>query len=70
MINDKIEDDTDAAFFGFVDEIVKIGKGAVHRIDVFVIRDVVTEIDLWRGETGSDPDGIDAELLQVNQVWR
>ena len=49
----------------FGDEAVQVGEGAVLRIDGLVVGDVVAEVDLRRGIHGSDPDGVDAELLEV-----
>ncbi len=49
----------------FGDEVVDIGERAVLRVDGLVVGDVVAEVDLRRGIHGRDPDGVDAEGLQV-----
>ena len=45
---------------GFGHEVVEVGQRAILRIDVLVVRDVVSEIDLRRGITGREPDGVNA----------
>ena len=52
------------------DEVVEVGEGAVLWVDGFVVRDVVAEVDLWRGIMRGDPDGVDAEGLEVVEALR
>jgi hypothetical protein len=49
-------------------EVVEVLQRTVHRVNIFVVRNVVTEVNLWRRETRRNPDGIDAELLQIVQL--
>ena len=65
VVEDHVEDDADVALLGFGDEAVEVGEGAVLGVDVFVVGDVVAEVDLRRGVHGRDPDGVDAEGLEV-----
>ena len=44
---------------------VEISHGAVLGIDRFVVGNVVAEIDLGRGIDGRQPDGVDAQALEV-----
>lgn len=44
MIGNKIENDFNAALTSFVQKGVEIGERPEHRINVAVVRDVVTEI--------------------------
>jgi hypothetical protein len=44
---------------------VKVLQRAVLRVDVLVVGDVVAEIHLRRGINGREPDGVDAQFLQV-----
>ena len=53
------------ALAGFGDEAVEVGEGAVLGVDGFVVGDVVAEVDLRGGVHGGDPDGVDAEGLEV-----
>ncbi len=64
----KSRTDANIAFFGFADEAVEIFEGAVHGIDGFVIGDVVAEVHLGRREAGGDPDGGDAEIVEIVEV--
>ncbi len=50
--------------------LVEVGERAVHRVDVFVVRNVVAEVDLRRGETRRDPDGVHAELAAGSRASR
>jgi len=44
MIGNKIENDSNATLMRFVQKGVEIGECPEHRINVAVVRDVVTEI--------------------------
>ena len=70
VIRHEVENDFDVVRFGLRDEIVEIGQRAVHRIDRFVVRNVVAEIDLRRREARRDPDRIDAKVLQIVELRR
>jgi hypothetical protein len=52
-------------FLAFGDHVIEVGEGSVHGIDVAIVGYVVSEIDLGRGITGCDPDGVDAEVVKV-----
>ena len=65
MVQHQIHDDTDIALLRFGDEPVEVGEGAILRVDVVVVGDVVAEVDLRRGIDGREPDGVDAQALQV-----
>ncbi len=68
VVDDKIENDSYVALFSFGDQAVEIRERSVHGIDVFVIRNVVAEIDLRRRETRRNPNGVDPEILQVIEL--
>ena len=55
-------------FLAFGDQAIEIGQRAVHGVDGFVVGDVIAEIDLRRREARGDPDGVDAELVQVIEL--
>ncbi len=65
VVEDVVHDDADVAALGFRGHVLEVGHGAVLRIDGCVVGDVVAEVDLGRGVHGGDPDGVDAELLDV-----
>ncbi len=65
VVGDHVEDDADVALFGLGDQAVEVGEGSVLGIDVAVVGDVVAEVDLGGGVHGGEPDGVDAEVLQV-----
>ena len=68
MVHDEIENDADPARLGVGLERVEIGQRAVLRRDVLVIADVVAEVHLGRGIAGGDPDGVDAQVVEVIEV--
>ena len=68
MVHHEIEDDVNTSFPGLSRQVVEVGQGAVHGIDIFVVGNVVTEIDLRRGEARRDPDRIYAQIFQVIQL--
>jgi hypothetical protein len=59
--NHLIDDDLEPFRMGQFDQFVEIRKRAEHRIDIAVIRHVITEIGHRRLEERRQPDGIDAE---------
>jgi len=65
VVDDEIENNADVALFGFPDQVIEIGESTVQGIDGFIIGNVVAEINLGRRETRSDPDGVDAEIVEV-----
>ncbi len=65
VVEDHVQHDADVVLLRLGDEAVHVGEGAVLRVDGGVVGDVVAEIDLGRGVHGSDPDGVDAEVLEV-----
>ncbi|MNG75476.1 hypothetical protein D3C79_339800 [compost metagenome] len=67
VVKHHIHHDTDAALVGLCHQVFEVGHGAVGRIDGAVIGDVVAIIDLGRDIDRRQPDGIDAQLLQIVQ---
>ena len=65
VVDHKIEDDFYVPLFSFRNHAIEIAERAVHRIDIFVIRDVIAEIDLGRGKTRGNPDSVDAKIFQI-----
>ena len=65
VVGDEVEEHLQAAAVGFVDEAVEVGEGAEERVDVGVVGDVVAEVGHRGGEDGGEPDGVDAEPLEV-----
>ena len=65
VIRYKIHNDADMIFSAFGNHVIEVGKGAIHWIDIFIVGNVVAEIDLGRGIAGSNPDGIDTQRMQI-----
>ncbi|KAI3485398.1 hypothetical protein L1887_51321 [Cichorium endivia] len=65
VVYDEVEDELDAARVTLGDELVHVSDGAVGRVDGLVVRDVVAHVDLRRVVHGREPDGVDAERLDV-----
>ena len=65
VVDDVVHDDADAALLGLGDHAVEVGHGAVFGIDGGVVGDVVAVVDAGRGIHGRDPDGVDAEVVEV-----
>src|ERR1035438_5277437 len=68
VIDHEIEQDADIPLPGFGHQPVEIRHGAVLRIDALVVGDVVTEVYLWGRKEGSDPDAVDAQILQIFEM--
>ncbi len=65
VVHHHVHDDADLPLFGFGHQPVEIRHGAVLGIDRLVVGNVVTEIYLGRGIDGRQPDGVDAQALEV-----
>ena len=50
-----------------VDEVIETLERAENRIDVPVVRDVITEVMHWRGKDRRNPDRIHAKPDEVVQ---
>ena len=70
MVKHHIENNTDAAGFRLRHQFVKIFQRTVGRIDRQVIRDVVAVINLRRNIERRQPDGINAQFLQIVEALR
>src|SRR5579883_3124713 len=70
MVNHIIHDDADMALFGLLRETVKIRQGAVHGVDILVIRYVVAEIHLRRWVAWRNPDGVNTQVMQIVELGR
>src|SRR4051794_18317875 len=68
VVHDEVEDELDIALLAVGDELVHVGEGAVLGIDIFVVGDVVAEVNLRRGKHGGDPDSINAEPVEIVEV--
>ena len=68
VVEHKIHNDADIMLPGIVRQMLEVVQRAIHRIDVFVIRDVITEVDLGRGIARCDPNGIDPKIFQIIQM--
>ena len=51
-------------FCASVLHLVEIFQRAVHGVDVFVVGNVIAEVDLRRGIAGRDPDRIHSQTLR------
>src|ERR1039458_1600230 len=65
MVHDKVKQHADVAPCGLRHQPVEVSHGSVLGGDGRVIAYVVSEINLWRGETGGDPNRVHAQVPQV-----
>ena len=56
MVHHHVHNDADISLLRLGNQTVEVGQGAVGWVDILVVRDVVAEIDLWRGIDGREPD--------------
>ncbi len=68
VVHHHIHHDADIALLRFGDELVKIGESALLRIDIFVVGDVVSEVDLRRRIDRGEPDRVHAKRLQIGKA--
>ena len=65
VVDDEVDEDAHAALIAGVGELDEVAEGAVAGIDVVVVGDVVAVVAHGRGLEGHEPDGGDAEALEV-----
>ncbi len=68
VVDDQLGDDAQAAPMGLVQQSLEIVDGAVNGIDAGVVGDVVAVVAQRRGIKGQQPNGRDAEVLQVIEL--
>ncbi len=68
VVEHHVEQDADVVVARGGEQAVEVGEGAVLGVDGGVAGDVVAEVDLGRGVHGRDPDGVDAEGLEVGEA--
>ena len=70
VVDDQLDHHLHAALVGGVEELLEVVDGAVGRVDVDVVGDVVAVVAQRRGEERQQPEAGDAEVLQVVQLAR
>src|SRR5947199_8217881 len=65
VVDDEVDQDTDAAAVGLTHELDEIAAGAEARINAVVVRNVVAVVAARRGLERRQPDGVDPERLEV-----
>src|ERR1700759_5334188 len=68
MVDDQLGNDAQPTAMGFRDEQFEVLAGAVLRVDVVIIGDVVAVILTRRWVERQQPDGVDPEILDVIQL--
>jgi hypothetical protein len=68
VARDEVEQQPYVASVQVGDERVEIVERAEDRVDAFVVRDVVTVVRHRRREDRGQPDGVDAEVLEVVEL--
>ncbi len=70
VIQHEVQNDADTAPVGFPQEDFEVLQRAILRCDIGVIRNIIATIPVGGGEVRREPDGIDAELGEVIQLFR
>src|SRR5271166_538535 len=68
MVDYKIEDDVNVALLGLAGERVEIRQRSVHGVDVFIVRNVIAEVNLRRRKAGGNPDSVHAKVFQIIEL--
>lgn len=67
VVGNEVHDDPQVQRVRFADDGVGVVQGAEHGVDGPVVGDVVAGVGLRGGVEGAQPDGVDAQLLEVGQ---
>ena len=70
VVGHEVDDHADAAGVGAGEQVVEVGERAEQRVDVAVVGDVVARVVLRGAVERGQPDGVDAERLEVVQPRR
>ena len=65
VVDDEFDKHLHVALVGSGQEALEVADGAVARVDLGVVGDVVAVVSEWRGKEGKEPEACDAEILQV-----
>jgi hypothetical protein len=65
VVDDELGDDPDASPMRLADEPFEVVERAVARMDVLVIRDVVSVVPQRGGIERQQPEAVDAEALKI-----
>lgn len=65
VVDDEIDDDADAALLAAMGEFDEVAERAVTGIDAVIVGDIVAVVAAGRGLEGHQPDGGDAEAVQI-----
>ncbi|OGP14900.1 MAG: hypothetical protein A2053_06325 [Deltaproteobacteria bacterium GWA2_50_8] len=68
VVEHQVKDHPDTALMRLCNQTVKISQGAKFGIDIRVVTDIVSEVNVRRGVKRRIPDGFDAQFSQVVQV--
>src|SRR4030095_15147345 len=69
VIDDQLADDVETTSMSFPQKDFKILHGAVIRVDIGVIGNVVAIISQWRRIKGEEPDGRHAEVAKIIELF-
>jgi len=70
MVEHELGDHAQVAAVRLADERPELRARAVLRMDVVIVGDVVAIVPPWGGVEGQQPDGVDAEVLDVLELAR
>ena len=65
VVDDQLDHHLHVAFVGGIEERLEIVQRAIGRIDVGVVRDVISVIAQRRGKERQKPDACDTQILQI-----
>src|ERR1700691_130924 len=65
MVENKIHDDANITLSCVVRQMIEVFQRSIHGVDIFVVGNVVPEINLRGGITWRNPNRVDAKILQI-----
>src|SRR5215203_4677990 len=68
VVDDQLRDHADPAAMGVFDEPVEVLERAVTRVDVLVVRDVVSIVSERRWIEGQQPYTVDPQALEIRKL--
>ena len=68
MVHDKIKNDMNISLSGLAGQVVEVRQRSVHGIDIFIVGNVIAEVDLGRRKARRYPDCVYAQVFQIIEL--
>ena len=68
MIDDQIKNQPNASLVAFLDELLSVLESAEGRVHIFIVRDIIPIVLLWRFVVWAQPEDVHTEIFEVIEL--